>query len=345
MIRFFVEHWELKVVALVIAIALWIYTNGQVRIERTLIVHLPDSAVQSLPETHRVTEIQPQAREFTIKISIPESLLHSLKSEAVVPKLVIGADALQTGAQSFPITNRILGLDDDIRIERVEPASVKEIRVLFAAVVEDYLPIEIPRLIGVPEGLESTVALEHTRVRVRGTREQIDRFRQANLKLIPEPIALDDIDPLLQQPRQEQVKLAVRNARLEVLDPVTATIVLKPVSGSRQVVSLPVQVLASRDFCTRFQVELSQPQVAITVHGPENLLRALRPETDLTAYVNLRRGLEPNVAQEVPVGLLAPSWLSWDPATVRVTATLLQAKAPQDVNPATPASVEPVPGK
>ncbi len=329
MIRFFVEHWELKLVALVIAVALWSYTNGQVRIERTIAVKLPDTAVQSLPNTHRVTEIQPTTREFSVKVSLPESMTHSLKSEAVMPKLVISADALQAGMQTFSITNRILGLDDDIRIERVEPATVKEIRVLFAAVVEDYLPIEMPRLIGVPEGLETTTTLDHTRVRVRGTREQIDRLRLTNQKLIPEPISFDDIDPQLQGPRQELVKLAMKYSRLEVLEAVTATITIKPLPTS-QVISLPVQVLAPRDLGGRFRIELSQPSVTLAVHGPENLLRALKPEADLIAFINLGHGIEPNVARNMSVELLAPSWLGWDAATVKVTVVPLQAKAQQE---------------
>ncbi len=66
-----VEHWELKVVALVIAVALWLYTNGQVRIERSVNVVVAPSAVLSLPDGYRVTSITPQ--NFTINISVPVS--------------------------------------------------------------------------------------------------------------------------------------------------------------------------------------------------------------------------------------------------------------------------------
>src|SRR5207248_8714056 len=54
----------------------------------------------------------------------------------------------------------------------------------------------------------------------------------------------------------------------------------------------------SSDVCSsdlvsrRFDVELSQPQVALTVRGPQNLLAELKLD-ELAAYVNLRRNVEP----------------------------------------------------
>jgi YbbR domain-containing protein len=322
--RLLTEHWELKLVALVIAIALWLYTSGQVRMEKSLTVTVPDDAVQALPKGFQVTAIQP--REFTVKVNVPVSLLHNLKAAAVVPALELRADALGDGTQTFPITSRILGLDDSIRIERIEPETVKGITVTFGAVVDDYLPIEVPPLVQVPNGLVPTVALDRTRVRVQGAKEELDAAKARNAKVAFAPIFLGDIDPLLPQAREEKLKLIPAENRLTVKEEVTATITLKPVTGARQVVSLPVLVLAGRDFSSRYQLELSQPQVALTVRGPENLLKALRPEVDLVAYVNLKRVPEPNVALEVPVNLLAPAWLTYDPATVRITASLIQTK-------------------
>jgi YbbR domain-containing protein len=332
-IRLLTAHWELKLVALVIAIALWLYTNGQVRHERTILIRLPDHAVQSLPDGYRVTDIQPQAREFSVKISLPESMLHSLTSDAVVPRLVIRADALSSGTQSFPITNRILGLDDDIRILRVDPESVQEIRVLFAAVTTDYLPVEVPRLIGVPDGLEAAVVLDQTRVRVSSTREEIERLRQGNQKLIPEPIVLADIDPRLQQVRAERLKLTIRSTQITILDQVTATITLRPVAATRQLMSLPVHVLVSNEVLSRCAIEVNPPVVTITVHGAENLLHALHPDIDLTAYINLTHLPQPGVPLEVPVSVIAPGQLSCDPVTVRVTVTILQPANPPAVAP------------
>ncbi|MBA3939383.1 MAG: hypothetical protein H0X38_18190 [Planctomycetes bacterium] len=314
------EHWELKLVALVIAIALWIYTNGQVRIVRPLLVRVTPAAVQSLPEDYRVATVEPA--QFTVFVNLPEGMLHVLRSDLAVPRLVIAADSLGKGRQSFPITNRLLGLDEDFRIERVDPDGVKEITVAFDRVDQDEVPVEIPQLLGVPEGIEAAIALSRTRVKVRGAHTLLQSAREHGQRILFKPIALGDIDKALATMREERLELTPLETGIEVMEPVVATVTLRPAEGGKQVVSLPVQIMAPRDVLGRFQFEISQAQVALTIRGPLNVLRTLHPETDLGAYVTLRASVEPGVAQELPVTLVAHDGLTADPATVRVTATL-----------------------
>jgi hypothetical protein len=321
------EHWELKLVALVIAVALWLYTNGQVRVERSIAVQVTPESVQSLPNGYRVTAIEPQG--FTVKVSVPVSQLGTLRT-SVTPRLVIGTEALQRGGQAFPITIGMLGLEDDMRIDRIEPETVREVRVTFALIIEDYLPVEPPRVVGVPEGIESTLALEPTRVRVRGTRAQLDVLKARNERVHFAPIVLEGIDAKLQAPRQESFILASKDPQIDLVDRVTATVTLSPMIGGRKDVAVPVQLLVPRDFASRFSVEVSQPQVVLTVHGPANLLAGLQPETDLTAYVALRATIDPGVPMEAPIGVLGPAWLTYDPVNIRVTVNLLPTRPAAD---------------
>jgi YbbR domain-containing protein len=314
-----VEHWELKLVALVIAVALWLYTNGQVRVERTLNVVVNRSAVQSLPADYRVNVIEPQG--FTVKVSVPMNQAGSLRNP-IVPNLIISGDAVNRGEQSFPITSSLLGLDDDLRIERIEPETVREVRVAFALITEDYLPVEVPVIKGLPDGIQATLAIEPTRVRVRGTREQLDRLKGSGQRLVFDPIVLDGVDPTLQVTRKEVVALTHQDQNLEVIDRVTATVTLSPQQGASREVAVPVQLLAPKDFTARFTVEFSQPQVVLALHGPASLLGGLQPETELTAYVALRPTIELGVPVEVPVGVMGPSWATYDPVTIRVTVNL-----------------------
>lgn len=299
-----VEHWELKLVALVIAVALWLYTNGQVRVERTLNVVVNQSAVQSLPGDYRVNAISPQS--FSVKVSVPMNQAGSLRNP-IVPTLVISGDAVLRGEQSFPITSNLLGLDDDLRIERIEPENLREVRVAFALITEDYLPVEVPLIKGLPDGIQATLAIEPTRVRVRGTREQLDQLKVRGQRLVFEPIVLDGVDPTLQVARKEVVALSPRDQDLEVIDRVTATVTLSPQQGATKEVAVPVQLLAPKDFTTRFTVEMSQPQVVLTLHGPASLLSGLQPESEVTAYVALRPTIELGVPVEVPVGVMGPA--------------------------------------
>jgi YbbR domain-containing protein len=318
------EHWELKLVALVIAVALWLYTNGQVRVERSITVVVNASAVQSLPADYRVSEIQPQG--FTVKVSVPMSQAGSLRTP-LIPNLVISGDAVLRGEQRFPITGSLLGLDDDLRIDRIEPENVREIRVAFALITEDYLPVEVPAIKGLPDGIQATLAIEPTRVRVRGTREQLDGLKVKGQRLTFDPIVLDGVDPTLQAQRREIVTLTNRDPQIEVIDRVTATVTLTPQQGSTKEVAVPVQILAPKDFTSRFVIELSQPQVVLALHGPASLLSGLQPESELTAYIALRPTIELGVPVEVPVGVLGPTWATYDPVTIRVTVSLPPNKA------------------
>ncbi len=320
------EHWELKLVALVIAIALWIYTNGQVRIVRPLLVRVTPAAVQSLPEDYRVATVEPA--QFTVHVNLPEGMLHVLRSDLAVPRLVVAADALGKGRQSFPITNRLLGLDEDFRIESVDPDNVKEITVAFDRVDQDEVPVEIPQLLGVPQGIEAAIALSRTRVKVRGAHTLLKAAREHGQRIVFKPIALGDIDPTLATAREERLELTPIETGIEVMEPVVATVTLRPAEGGILVANLPVQILAPRDVLARFQFELSPTQVALTIHGPQNLLRTLHPEADLAAYVTVRSTFEPGVAQDLPVSLVARDALTADAASVRVTARPLKTLDP-----------------
>lgn len=314
--RWLTEHWELKLVALAIAVALWLYTSGQVRVERTIAVQVRASAVAALPDRYRVSSVEPQA--FSVQVSIPESQVAALRTQ-VAPRFTIAAEALAAGEQIFPITGAALGLEGDVRIVRIVPETVRDIRVRFDAVAEDYLAVEVPRLAGVPEGIEASIALDRTRVRVRGTREQLDGLKARGARIAFAAVRLDDVDATLARERHDVLLLVARDAPCEVAEQVTATVTLRPAAGSRLVVSLPVQVLMPPAAAATLRVELAQAQVSVAVRGPENLLKALKPESELTAFVDLHRDFAAGPQREVPVRILGPAWLTPEAMTVRVT--------------------------
>ena len=330
MIGRFSEHWELKLVALVIAVALWLYTNGQVRIERSINVSVTSASVQSLPDGYRVTEIRPD--KFTINLSVPVSQVGGLRN-AIVPHLVISGDAVLRGEQTFPITGSMLGLDDDMRINHIEPETAREVRVVFALITEDYLPVQIPPITRLPDGIEATLAIEPTRVRVRGTRAQLDLLKTRNQRVSYDAISIDGIDPAMQTSRKEMVALTLKDQQLDVVDRVTATVTLNPMRSATKEMSVAVQILAPKDFTNRFAIALSQPQVVLGLHGPTNLLNGLRPETELTAYVAIRPTIELGVPVEVPVGVMGPTWATYDPVTIRVTVTVLPPRPANEPAP------------
>nr|MBA2480333.1 hypothetical protein [Planctomycetota bacterium] len=309
----FTAHWELKVVAIVLAAALWIYTSGQVRSERSVDVQLRPNLVTGLGDTYQITSITPI--EFRVTLSVPSSRSEELQPQVLTPRLEIRANALGSRSQTFPITSSTLGLTNDVRILRTEPESLREIVVKWDSIIEYDMPVEMPELINVPPGMTADVKLDRTIVRVRAANDVIDRRQKVRFQ----PIDLGVIsDPKAMVGEEQRIILRkVSGLPYNVEQDLGATVVLKPLPASMVVPAVPVQVLMAREDIGRYRVELVPAVVNLTVHGPENLLKTLKPASDITAYVDLRGASDLNVARDLPVSILGPAWLTSDLVTVQ----------------------------
>lgn len=315
-------NWQLKLLSLALALALLFWTSGQVRVERTLTVEAGKVTVQGLPADYQVASISPA--EFTVDVDGPSTVMSGLRRDNVTPVLQVSAAALAQGRQEFPITNRVLGLEADISVRRVRPENVNAITLVFGKVVREMLAVEVPQLAEAIPGVEPTIALDRTAVTVSGPSAAIEQLRAAGTRVRFRPIRLPGASPLIERATPESVDLQPEPlpGGVTVVDRVTATVRLKPIAGTRQAVVLQVHVLAPPGFTDKFRIELSQPQVSVTLRGPLNLLNALQADEDVTAYINVRRLVEPIVYENVPVYLLGPAWLTHDPVAIRATLTL-----------------------
>lgn len=317
--RWLLANWQIKLVALSLAVALWFYTSGQARVDRTLTVTVTPAAVRNLPASARLAEIGP--REFTVDVDGPMTVLRELRADPIVPRLELAAGALSDGRQAFPITNQVLGLPADVRILRVNPSSVEAITVTLGRVVSKEMLVEAPELEDVPPGLAPKLNLEESRVEITGPQNAITQLLARHPRLRFLPVSLADANPLIARAEPLRIRLTPDVPPSITVPPLHALITLVPVDAVRDRLSLAVHLLATPDFLAKHQVELSQPQVVVSVRGPSNLLQGLVPGT-VAAYVDLRRPLELNQPQEVPVQVIGPPWLSADPVALRVTVSL-----------------------
>jgi len=322
-------HWELKTVSLVLAVSLWTYTAGQVRVERTVAVQVTEAAVVGLPDDHQLTTITPH--EFKVRVSVPSSRLAEFEGQQITPRLALTPDGLRQRGQDFPITSAVLGLKNDIRIISTEPENIAQISVSLDQITEADFDVEPPQVTGLPAGIEATVPqTDVTRVRLRAPSTTLEVMRAAGTKVRFKAVALDGTDALLTRPRQERIALTPVDSTYQVQRTVYASFTVRPRPGVPRSVTLPVEVLGSRDLLRSMAVDIDQPRLALTIRGPENLLAALKPELDLIAYVRLREDLKPGEATELPVGVLVPPWMAVEPATVRVTLNPLRPATPEN---------------
>lgn len=315
-------HWELKAVALVLAVALYIYTSGQVRVEKTISVTIADAMVHGLPADYQVVNISP--REFKVLLSVPTSRLSDLENEALSPRLEVRPEQLAAKSAAWPLTSHLLRLPNDIRIEASEPADIREVVVQLDRISEDSLPVEPPHLTGLPSGLDATVRLDQTMVRVAAGGAVLELLRRDRERVRFQDVDLRSIQPGQVGERQERLLLTPLAAPSEtpyrVLGQVNAVIQIRPLLGMTKEISASLQILASKDLLRSIDITLTPPRVALTVRGPENLLAQLKPE-EITAYVRLADDLSPDVPHDLPVEVLAPPWLAVDPARVKVAVT------------------------
>jgi hypothetical protein len=313
-------HWEIKLVAIVLAVALWIYTSGQVRSDRTVDVTVREEQITGLGDNYQIRGISP--RQFRVTLSVPSNRWTLLPdNDLLLPRLEVRPSALDKRMQEYSLTSAMLGLPSDIRIVRTEPENLRSLTVQWESIREDDLPVEPPAVENIPSGFDADVHLDVDLVKVRAGAEIIEQERRQKHRVEFRPIRLGPVKVDPTSPKTLTVALTpLPSLPYRVQRTPMATVTLTPLPASMPLAAVPVQVLLPREAVGHVQVDLFPALAMITVHGPENLLRELKSE-QVTAYVDLRRAAEPGAPRDVPLALLAPTWLTFDPITVRATVT------------------------
>lgn len=314
--RWIFGNWELKVVSLVVAVALWTYTSGQVRVEREILVEVTASQITGLPGDLQVAAIEPS--EFVAVLSIPTSKLGDLRDQVLRPQLSVPRDRRGPGDLEFVLTGRMLGLDADVRVLRTEPGEVRSVTVRLSAIAQAALSAEAPLVVGLPAGIAADVRLDRTQVEVKGPRELVEQARNASSSIRFQPIRLDNVDPFLVKPREERIALRMVESQLSPVEAVTATVVLRPLRMATETLRVPVPVLMASGDTGHWRVE-GTPRVELRLTGPETVVRALRPE-DIVAWADLHAGLSAG-EHELPVLVQAIDGVRFEPVRVKLVLT------------------------
>jgi hypothetical protein len=314
------QPWQTPVVSLALAVAVWIYTSGQVRTERIIAVRIAPTDVTGLPDGYVATAISPD--EFRVELSLPTTSLDAVGAD-LAPRLEIRPGAtLDAGSVTFPITGRVLGLPPEVRILATEPEHLATVQVEIERMAAATVPVMVPDVVGLPPGTRAVVQVDPTLVRVEAGRRILDRLAVERAQARFEPVDLATVTG--GAAGRERVRLMPSPAAWTIRDPVTATITLVPADADRRLAAVPVRVLG--DTGRSDPVRLEPAAVELVLHGPEALLSQLDPTTELTAYVDVRAAAEPGLPYDLPLQISGPAWLRTDPVTIRVT---VGAAAPQ----------------
>ncbi len=329
------SHWDLKLVALVLASALWIYTSGQVRTDYTYDVQVKSEQVRGLGENYQITSISPE--QFRVTLSVPSNRWALLPTNGQLsPHLEVRAE-LPQHQESIPLTSAILGLPSDIRIVHTEPENLRTIDLKWEDIIEQDMPADRPPLVNLPHGLSAEVTLDVDHVLVRAARDLLESRNPRHVRF--QPVDLSAEDPKAENRHVITVQLRpLPDQGFSVVNAPVASVELQPIPAARHLAPLPVRVMLPAALAARLQVAITPASVALTVRGPRNLLATLKPEDDLVPYIDLRSQAAEAAHLELAVSVLGPTWLSWDTAIVKATLTpIIQPEAPRLEAPAHPA--------
>ena len=313
--RWLLGNWELKLVSLVVAVALWTYTSGQVRVERQILVELTPAQITGLPAAIQVAAVEPA--EFVAVLSVPTSKLGELRDQVLRPLIEVPRDRREAGDVELALTGRLLGLDSDIRVLRTEPGDVHSVTIRLSSLAFATIPAEAPSVVGLPSGLASDVKLDRTRVEVSGPSGRIAAAEAAGTPLRFAPIRLEGIDPALATVREERVVLRPLDGQPTPVAPVIATVSVRPARSATVALRIPVAILMAPGEAGRWRIDGETPMAEIRLSGPESAVRGVRVE-DVAAWVDLHLGLVEAGSHEFEVRAQAPEPVKAEAGRIRL---------------------------
>lgn len=308
----FSSNWQMKIVALIFAVVIYLYTARQVSQEATLDVVCEPNAVIGLPDDYRVASVNP--REFSVRVSGPAAVLRRLRESAKVkPRLELSAEAISAGKQSFPVTTTLLGIDAEVRI--LDP---HEITVGIGRVETQDMWVEPPRLVRVPSGIRATLTLERDRVKVTGADSALAALNATHQRLQFKAVNLDGVQSAISEPTERRIFLEPDVGVGIQVEEVTARLLLTPVGVRRQQVTIPVRILGDPQVLAEHRVTLAAPQVTLSLRGPARIMDEFDAQSGLNAWVDLR-GMSGSQTKDLPVVVDGPDWIQVEPVSLAVT--------------------------
>jgi len=267
------RKFGLKLLSVFIASLLWLAVGGEQVVERTLRSPLE---LQNIPEGLEVVGDAPSTVDVRVK-GASTTLGHLSAGDVVA---VIDTASAKPGRRLFHMTPELVRVPFGVEVTFVGPATVPLV-----------FERQTTRMVPVAAAIEGQPApgyfierlvVEPSEVEVVGPESALRALQQA----ITEPVELDGAT----SPVREVVNIGLpdSSARLRTTRAARVTVSIAPVRSERTFASLPVRM---RNLGSRLSARANPSSVALTVRGPDDVLRAL-PADDVVMSVDLS-GLGP----------------------------------------------------
>jgi YbbR domain-containing protein len=267
------QHLGLKMLAIALAILLWLTVAGEHVVERSLRVPLE---FRNIPRTLEIVGDTPDNVEVRVRGS--SAVLSRLQPGEIVAVLDLGA--ARSGSRLFHIRNDEVHAPFGVEIAQVVPATLS---IELEKSAERVVPI-IPALEGQPAPgfVVGRMISEPSTVAIVGPDTRVRQVAEATT----EPISVAGARTRV----RDVVTVGIADSAVRLAQPLSATVVVEitPAPVERSEPDVPVRW---RNLGSDLHAQVTPPVVRVTVRGSREALSALKADT-IQAFVDLA-GLGP----------------------------------------------------
>jgi YbbR domain-containing protein len=287
--RIIADDWQFKLLALVLAVLVWLYTNSVV----TKTAEISAEFVVNVPRNVDV-QVSPESRKVMLTVLGPTGVIDELgRWERVrvvydvkdVEKL---KDARRTSVTFDP--KMVQNLPSQVQVLYFDPDKF-DLTVRALATME--LTVTPPRTVGTPapgyEVAKSEIRGRST-VTVTGPAEALRRIKERRNTVDAEPVDVSNrTEPVVDRFRRIQTDVRLDNTTVEHIqcdDRVEVYVDIRRADVPDVVKGVKIAVLASPE--SALDVEITSPNpVDISIIGPPDLVKSVTPDR-LYAFIDVR---------------------------------------------------------
>jgi YbbR domain-containing protein len=287
--RMFVDNWPLKLLALALAVLVWLYANSVV-IRTTTIEAALDV---THPPTVEVT-VNPENRRVALLVSGPTSVIEELSRRNIrIVCGIAGVENLQADRVDKVLLDEkmVTDLPGQIQVTRFRPSTF-ELTVRPLATMT--FPVNPPVTVGRP-----APGYQVGRTEIRGLSSVIVTGPGSVLGRMQEELRGVDTEPVDVTNRSESIKdrklriqtvVRLDNATVERIrcdDAVEAFVEIRRVNATAVIQAVPISVLTAPDSPREVEITSRNP-IDLAVEGPAESLQNLTAD-QVQAFVDVRK--------------------------------------------------------
>jgi len=287
--RTLLQNWPMKLLALGLAVLVWMYANSVVikkeKIEASFdVVH---------PKTVSVT-MHPESRTVTLYVSGPSAAIDDLPRRRIqIVYTIPDTDALRGDyTNKVPLDEKMVrNLPARVQVDRFDPP---DFEVTVRPLATMHFPVNPPQTVGKPAaGYEvgRREIIGTASVRVTGPAEVLKKMKESFKGVDPEPVHVTNRSAsFIDADQRIHTTIQLDNTTTEQIrcdDLVEVYVEIRRAHATHVVKGVPISVLAGPDLAREVEITSDNP-IDLSVEGPPEVVGALTAE-DFHAFIDVRK--------------------------------------------------------